>query len=88
MTPIEESKPKNKNFVLQQLYGWSPSKPSPKFKLNDTVRVSRYRGDYDKGYLPNWSEEYYWVLKIEKKLCDMLDEPLTECFMVTNCGKF
>ena len=41
---------------------------------------------FDKWYLPNWSEEYYLVLKIENtkppvyKLCDMQDKPLTGTF--------
>ena len=77
---------KNENFVLQRLYGWGPSKPSPKFKLNDTVRVLPYRGTFDKWYLLNWSKEYYRVIKIENtkppvyKLCDMQDEVLTGTF--------
>ena len=86
MTPIEASKPKNENFVLQWLYGQNPSKPSAKFKLNVSVRISRYHCDYDKGYLLIWSEEYYRILEIKNtklpayKICDMLDEPLTRTF--------
>jgi hypothetical protein len=85
MTPNEASKTKNKDFVLRRLLkGRLPS--SPKFKINDVVRVSRYRGTFDKGYLPNWSEEYYRVTKIENTsppvyvLSDMLDEVLQGTF--------
>jgi hypothetical protein len=66
------------------LNGCATSKP--KFKINDIVRVSRYRGTFDKGYLPNWSEEYYRVTKIENTappvyvLSDMQDEPLQGTF--------
>ena len=85
MTPNEASKAKNKNIVLQRLLKCcDPSKP--KFKINDIVRVSRYRGTFDKGYLPNWSEEYYRVTKIENVippvyvLSDMMHEVLQGTF--------
>ena len=85
MTPNEASKTKNEDFVLRRLLkGRLPS--NPKFKINDVVRVSRYRGTFDKGYLPNWSEEYYRVTKIENTappvyvLSDMMDEVLQGTF--------
>ena len=85
MTPNEASKTKNENLVLQRLLkGCLPSKP--KFKINDIVWVSRYRGTFDKGYLPNWSEEYYRVTKIENTappvyvISDLQDEPLQGTF--------
>ena len=80
MTPVEVSNQKHENFVLQQLCGQGPMKPSPKFKLNNWVCVSCYCGVFDKEYLPSWSEEYYQVIEIENtkplvyKLCDMQDE--------------
>ena len=36
---------------------------NPKFKIDDTVRISKYKNIFAKGYTPNWSEE---VLVIEK----------------------
>ena len=85
MTPNEASKIKNKNLVLQRLLnGPLPSKP--KFKINDVVRVSRYRGTFDKGYLPNWTEEYFRIVKIENtappvyELADLQDEQLLGTF--------
>ena len=30
---------------------------NPKFKIDDTVRISKYRNIFAKGYTPNWSEE-------------------------------
>ena len=30
---------------------------NPKFKIGDTVRISKYRNIFAKGYVPNWSEE-------------------------------
>ena len=34
---------------------------NPKFKVSDTVRISKYKNVFTKGYTPNWSE---------KKCCD------------------
>ena len=85
MTPNEASKTKNESVVLQRLLkGCKLSKP--KFKINDIVRVSRYRGTFDKGYLPTWSEEYYRITKIENTappvyvISDMQHEPLQGTF--------
>ena len=33
--------------------------------LNDHVRTSKYKNIFDKGYLPNWSEEVYVVNRIQ-----------------------
>ena len=48
--------------------------------------MSRYRGTFDKGYLPNWSEEYYRITEIKDTIplvyviLDMLDEELQGTF--------
>ena len=31
-------------------------KKGPRFKVNDHVRISKYRNIFAKGYVPNWSE--------------------------------
>ena len=87
MTPNEASKTKNENDVYFASFIKKGRLPAiPKFKINDVVRVSRYRGTFDKGYLPNWSEEYYRVTKIDDTippvyvLSDMLDEVLQGTF--------
>lgn len=36
----------------------------PKFKIGDRVRVSRIKGLFEKGYLPNWSEALYVVHEV------------------------
>ena len=35
----------------------------PKFKVNDHVRISKYKNIFPKGYTPNWSEEAFVVKK-------------------------
>ena len=34
------------------------NKKSPKFKVNDHVRISKYKNIFAKGYVPNWSEVF------------------------------
>ena len=33
-----------------------------KFKLVDTVRISKYKNVFAEGYTPNWSEEVFVML--------------------------
>ena len=33
-------------------------KEGPKFKVNDNVRISKYKNIFAKGYVPNCSEEF------------------------------
>ena len=37
----------------------------PKFKVNDHVRISKYKNIFAKGYVPNWSEEVFIVNEIK-----------------------
>ena len=40
-------------------------KKNPKFKVNDHVRISKYKNIFAKGYVPNWSEEVFIVNEIK-----------------------
>ena len=31
----------------------------PKFKVGDTVRISKYKTNFAKGFVPNWSEKVF-----------------------------
>ena len=35
----------------------------PKFKIGDTVKISKYKNTFAKGYVPNWSEEVFVIKK-------------------------
>ena len=35
----------------------------PKFKVDDHVRISKYKNIFVKGYMPNWSEEVFVIKK-------------------------
>ena len=37
----------------------------PKFKIDDRVRISKYKSIFAKGYMPNWSEEVFIISKIK-----------------------
>ena len=37
---------------------------APKFKVGDHVRISKYRNIFAKGYIPNWSEEIFLLVKL------------------------
>lgn len=37
-----------------------------KFRVGDDVRISKHKGDFYKGYTPNWSTEIFNVIKVNK----------------------
>ena len=38
----------------------------PKFKVGDHVRISKYKGIFEKGYTPNWGVEIFTIDKVQK----------------------
>src|SRR5579872_6587310 len=88
MTPIKASKRENEMKVLQNTIEKTRVIPihKPKLKVGDRVRISRVKGTFEKGYLPNWSEELYSVDKVQKtmpvtyKLKDLLGEDIEGSF--------
>ena len=67
-------------------YNKESNKKSPKFKVNDHVRISKYKIIFAKGYVPNWSEEVFIVSKIKNTapwtytISDFNGEPITGTF--------
>ena len=58
-------KPKDvKNNNLTE-YSEEFNKKDPKFKIEDYVRISKYKNIFSKGYLPNWSEEIVIIDKVK-----------------------
>lgn len=54
--------------VWQTLHrGSTSNNKSNKFKVGDKVRVSKAKFKFEKGYLPNWSEELFTVVKVLKR---------------------
>lgn len=50
------------------LFQYNPARPPKvvrhKFKIGDTVRISKYSMIFDKGYLPNWSAEVFKIARL------------------------
>ena len=46
-------------------YNEDSYKKDPKFKVDDHVRISKYKNIFAKGYAPNWLEETFVVSKIK-----------------------
>ena len=68
MKPISVNK-KNENLVLKRIKKNTAPKNermSPrKFFLGDKVRISKYKGIFSKGYLPNWTNEVFTIHKVQ-----------------------
>ena len=83
MSPVDAYK--RKFDVMQRLYtrsGKVVKKPF-KFKIGDTVRISKTRRTFKKGYLPGWTEEVFTISARFKQaslplyeLKDLLDRPI------------
>ena len=67
-------------------YNKDSNKKSRKFKVNDDVRISKYKNIFAKGHVPNWSEEVFVVNKIKNivpwtyTISDLSGVPITETF--------
>lgn len=66
MTPTEASKYENFTAVWRNMYGpqLTVKYGQPKFKVGQTVRISKYKTVFDKGYLPNFTEEFFKIKNI------------------------
>ena len=62
------------------------TKKSPRFKVGDHVRISKYKNIYTKGYTQNWSDEIFMISKIKNTIpwtyviSDLNGEPITGKF--------
>jgi hypothetical protein len=64
MAPINV-KPNNEKLKKLQ-YLKSPKNVKFKFQIGDSVRISKVKGIFTKGYEPNWSEEVFVVVTQKK----------------------
>jgi len=63
MTPVEASMKENEDEVLNNQGFVGRTVKKHKFKVGDRVRISRIKGLFEKGYLPNWSEEVFEIVE-------------------------
>jgi len=66
MTLNEASKVENSPVVWYNVYGayLSSKYCQSKFKVGQTVRISKYKSTFDKGYLPNYTEKFVKVKEV------------------------
>ena len=50
-------------------YNEKSNEKDPKFKVDDHVRISKYKNIFDKGHASNWSEKIF--IKKKKKYCTL-----------------
>ncbi|KAF0141445.1 MAG: putative uncharacterized transposon-derived protein F54H12.3-like [Ignavibacteria bacterium] len=52
--------------IWLRLYGVRGGDRKSQIKTGEKVRISKVKGIFEKGYLPNWSEEHFHVQKDRK----------------------
>ena len=86
MSPFEASKPENRDLVLDAIKGKLPEFQPPKFKVNDRVRIYKYKKLFEKGYKTNWTKEIFVIDQIQNtnpityKIKDLESEPILGSF--------
>jgi len=72
MAPQEADKPENEDSVranlLEFFHDRGIKRNNPKFSINDTVRISRHRNAFHRGYNQENTEEYFIITKIDNSL--------------------
>lgn len=65
LRPVDVNK-KNERDVWNYLYlRCAPKKvKTARYKIGDQVRISRYKSEFEKGYLPNWTSEVFTVHRV------------------------
>ena len=65
MTPKEANNKKIEPILSEVLNIDNRKQIKPKFKVGDKVRISKVKGIFEKGYLPNWSYEVFTVDEVK-----------------------
>ena len=67
MTPVKASLKENEVTVWNNINrNVKLATNKELFQIGDTVRISRTKGIFEKGYLPNWSEELFTIFEVKK----------------------
>lgn len=62
MRPVDVNS-ENENQVWIRLYGNGPTASKPRLEIGDTVRLSKVKTIFEKGYLPSWTTEPFTISK-------------------------
>ena len=68
MSPAQASDPRNHSLVWehQERRVAAPSTQEPTIRVGDSVRISKWKGTFEKGYLANYSEEVFTVSGVDR----------------------
>ena len=67
-------KPKDVTDIKYVEYSEQTNTKSPKFKVGDNVRISKHKNIFAKGYVPNWSEEVFFVNKVQNTVPHLIND--------------
>ena len=87
MRPVDVKK-KDEPALFDKMFGEAIASrkrnPAPTLKPGEMVRVAKLKGQFEKGYMPNWSQEHFIVDKVNTstqrrvyKLKDYANEDIT-----------
>lgn len=65
MKPKDINIKNSKSVIIKFRKNTTLNKDTVKFKVNDPVRISKYREQFSKGYTPNWSNEIFKIRKVQ-----------------------
>ena len=68
MSPKEASDPENTLIVYNNVNQDPGEFKKPKYKVGDWVRISRIKGTFEKGYLPNFSREIFKIREVKNSI--------------------
>ena len=60
MKPVEVNS-SNENEILNKVFRIEQKSVKFKFNIDDKVRISKVKRHFEKGYTPNWTEEYFII---------------------------
>ena len=77
----------NEALVSKALYGEGAAKQWSKLKIGDIVRINKTKRTFDKGFLQNWTQELFKVMRVNEasqpvtyKIEDLGREPVIGLF--------
>lgn len=82
MKPIDVNSTTKEKHLLSTVYNYIFKPITPKFKVGDSVRISKYKHIFEKGYTPNFTTEVFKIQKVQKTdpvtyiLKDYKDNPI------------
>ena len=68
MAPADVDK-RHEDTLWTRIYGYGDTHLKPPMPRGSMVRISKNKGVFDKGYMPNWSTEHFTVGKVPIPRC-------------------